>query len=155
MVVDETGGLAGVRRHDYLPFGEELGAGTGRRTITHGYVTLEDVRMKFTGKERDGETGLDYFVARYYGTTQGRFKSPDEFTGGPRELFTFSAKASVNPTFYADPANPQSLNKYTYCLNNPLRYVDPDGHKVLLTNKSAADRREAKGRILFNLISQH
>jgi hypothetical protein len=42
------------------------------------------------------------------------------------ELFT--AMASANPTFYADLTNPQSLNKYQYCYNNPLRYTDPDGH---------------------------
>jgi len=36
--------------------------------------------------------------------------------------------ASANPTFYADFTNPQSLNKYAYCYNNPLRYLDPDGH---------------------------
>jgi RHS repeat-associated protein len=65
--------------------------------------------------------GLDYFLARYYSSTQGRFTSPDEFAGGPRELFVFAAEASANPTFYADLANPQSLNKYSYGLNNPLR----------------------------------
>jgi len=77
-------------------------------------------------KERDNETGLDYFLARYYSSTQGRFTSPDEFNGGPIELFSIAA--SSNPTFYADLTNPQSLNKYQYGYNNPLRYTDPDGH---------------------------
>lgn len=81
-----------------------------------------------TLKERDVETGLDYFLVRYYSSTQGRFTSPDEFTGGPDELYTFAEDASSNPTFYADPLNPQSLNKYQYSYNSPLRYVDPDGH---------------------------
>jgi RHS repeat-associated protein len=81
-----------------------------------------------TRKERDNETGLDYFRARYYSSTQGRFTSPDEFTGGPDELYDFADYASENPTFYADLGNPQSLNKYQYSYNNPLRYVDPDGH---------------------------
>jgi hypothetical protein len=49
----------------------------------------------------------------------GRFASPDEFVGGPEELFDFSSVASENPTFYADMTQPQSLNKYQYCLNNP------------------------------------
>jgi RHS repeat-associated protein len=71
---------------------------------------------------------LDYFLARYYSSTQGRFTSPDEFTGGPDELFIFADAASANPTFYADLTNPQSLNKYQYTYNNPLRYTDPDGH---------------------------
>jgi RHS repeat-associated protein len=81
-----------------------------------------------TLKERDNETGLDYFLARYYSSPQGRFTSPDEFTGGPDELYTFVDEASDNPTFYADLTNPQSLNKYQYSYNNPLRYVDLDGH---------------------------
>jgi len=81
-----------------------------------------------TLKERDIETGLDYFLARFYSSTQGRFTSADEFTGGPDELYYFADDASANPTFYADLRNPQSLNKYQYSYNNPLRYVDPDGH---------------------------
>jgi RHS repeat-associated protein len=57
---------------------------------------------RFTGKERDQESGNDYFGARYYGSSMGRFLSPD-----PSGLV------------YADPKNPQSLNLYAYVLNNP------------------------------------
>ena len=128
MIFDQTGSLANVSRHDYLPFGEELFAGTGGRTQAQGYSASDGVRQKFTQKERDIETGLDYFLARYYSSTQGRFTSPDEFTGGPDELYDFAETASDNPIFYADLSNPQSLNKYQYSYNNPLRYVDPDGH---------------------------
>jgi hypothetical protein len=74
---------------------------------------------------------LDYFLARYYSSAQGRFTSPDEFTGGPVELFDFAAAASNNPTFYADIQEPQSLNKYQYAYNNPLIYIDPNGHQGL------------------------
>jgi RHS repeat-associated protein len=81
-----------------------------------------------TSKERDIETGLDYFLARYYSSPQARFTSPDEFSGGPDALYSFASSASSNPTFYADLTNPQSLNKYHYALGNPLVYVDPDGH---------------------------
>ena len=64
---------------------------------------------KFTGKERDAETGLDYFGARYFASAQGRFSSPDPLLGS------------------ANPLDPQSWNRYTYGLNNPLRYTDPFG----------------------------
>jgi RHS repeat-associated protein len=128
MVFDESGGLNNVKRHDYLPFGEEIAVGVGIRTAGLGYSASDGVRQQFTQKERDTETGLDYFLARYYSSTQGRFTSPDEFSGGPDELFYFANDASENPTFYADLRKPQSLNKYQYSYNNPLRWVDPDGH---------------------------
>ena len=72
---------------------------------------------------------MDYFLARYYSASQGRFLSPDEFTGGPDEFYDFADLASDNPTFYADLTDPQSLNKYQYAYNSPLLYVDPDGHQ--------------------------
>ena len=68
-------------RHDYLPFGEEIFAGTGGRATTQGYPTSpnssDGVRQKFTLKERDNETGLDFFRTRYYSSVQGRFTSYD------------------------------------------------------------------------------
>ena len=64
-----------------------------------------------TRKERDNETGLDFFEARYYASMQGRFTSPDPL----------SAPASAHPII------PQSWNLYTYVLNNPLKLIDPDG----------------------------
>jgi hypothetical protein len=60
---------------------------------------------------------------------QGRFTSPDEFTGGPDELYNFAESASNNPLFYGDLTNPHSLNKYQFSYSNPLRYVDADGHE--------------------------
>ena len=129
IILDKTGSLATTKRHDYLPFGEELYAGIGGRTTSLGY-TSDSIRQKFTSKERDNETGLDYFLARYYSSTQGRFTSPDEFSGGPDELYDFVDDAADNPTFYAELENPQSLNKYQYVYNNPLVFIDPDGHWV-------------------------
>jgi RHS repeat-associated protein len=63
-------------RHDYLPFGEEIQAGIGGRTAGQGYAA-DSIRQKFTSKERDTESGLDYFGARYYSSAQGRFASTD------------------------------------------------------------------------------
>lgn len=126
----DGGSLTSVTRHDYLPFGEELIAGIRRNGSNgqYGYEPPPDgVRQKFGSKERDNETGLDYFEARYFSSTQGRFTSPDEFTGGPVE--SFAVAASTNPTIYSDPTRPQSLNKYQYCYNNPLRYIDSNGHE--------------------------
>ncbi len=100
-----------MNRHDYLPFGEELGAGTGGRTTAQGYTNSDGVRQQFTQKERDNETGLDFFEARYYGSTQGRFTSPDPLC----------APASAHPR------SPQSWNLYAYVLNSPLKFIDPDG----------------------------
>lgn len=72
-------------------------------------------RSRSTGKERDTESGLDYFGARYYGSTMGRWMSPD-----------WASKPEAVP--YASLDNPQSLNLYGYVNNNPLSKADPDGH---------------------------
>src|SRR2546429_756016 len=120
-VVDQNGNyVSGMTRHDYLPFGEELFAGTGGRTIAQGY-TGDNVRQKFTDKERDAETGLDYFGARYYASAQGRFTGADPLMA--------SARAS----------QPQSWNRYTYVYNNPLEYVDPDGMDIQTLDAKARD----------------
>jgi RHS repeat-associated protein len=114
---DANGGNA--QRFDYLPFGLELGSlGVANRTAGLGYGGVGP-RMKFTGKERDSETGLDYFGFRYFNSPQGRFTSPDEpFAGW-------------------DQHDPQSFNLYGYVQNNPLRYTDPDGHDVQVCTNEA------------------
>jgi RHS repeat-associated protein len=127
VITDSTGGIKS--RRDFLPFGEELFAGIGNRNTNQKYSTNgDDTRKKFATYQRDAETNLDYAQSRYYSPMQGRFTSPDEFKGGPDELFDFEEDASDNPTFYADLTNPQSLNKYQYGYNNPYKYNDPDGH---------------------------
>jgi len=70
---------------------------------------------KFTGKERDSESGLDYFGDRYYSNGLGRFITPD-----------WAAKAAAVP--YAEFADPQSLNLYSYVRNIPTTKYDADGH---------------------------
>jgi RHS repeat-associated protein len=75
----------------------------------------DGVTQKFTGKERDGESGLDHFDARYFSAAQGRWTIPD-----------WSARQEAVP--YADIRVPQSLNLYAYVRNNPLAKADPDGH---------------------------
>ncbi|HEY3457724.1 MAG TPA: RHS repeat-associated core domain-containing protein [Bryobacteraceae bacterium] len=129
VVTDQNGAV--VARHDYLPFGEEIPQQYSGRTAALHFGATENIAQKFTGKERDAETGMDYFGARYYSGRQGRFTSPDEYTWvGTTDVFTGEPVGQLNPLPYADINNPQSLNKYTYVLNNPLRYTDPDGHCV-------------------------
>jgi RHS repeat-associated protein len=121
MIFDKTGSLAATKRHDYLPFGEELFVGVGGRTPALGY-TDDTVRQQFTSKERDVETGLDYFLARYYSSGQGRFTSPDPLLAS------------------GEPANPKTWNRYTYVLNNPTRLIDPNG----LDDVDSADPEQQK-----------
>jgi len=107
MVTDQMGSV--VARHDYLPFGEEILGGTLGRSSALGFGAADQVNQKFTGKERDQETGLDFFQARYYGGALGRFTSPDPANAG------------------ANPADPQSWNAYAYVDNSPLVFTDPSG----------------------------
>jgi RHS repeat-associated protein len=83
-----------------------------------------------TLKERDIETGLDYFLARYYSSTQGRFTSPDEFKGGPQALWVLgSGDPEKQALVYADITNPQSLNKYQYTFIIPFgTWIQTDKH---------------------------
>jgi RHS repeat-associated protein len=93
-----TNYLGGVTdKMDYGPYGEQI---TGGTFTTH----------KFTGYERDAETGLDYAQARYYAYGGGRFMSPDP-TG----------------IFLGNTSDPQQLDLYTYVRNNPLSATDPSG----------------------------
>jgi RHS repeat-associated protein len=128
---------------DYLPFGEEIPSGVGQRGSGYSggvYPWTTDIAsQKFTGKERDAETGLDYFGARYMSSAQGRFTSPDPMTH-PSE----SQLGELG--FLSDP---QRWNKYAYTRNNPLVYVDPDGRETQAT-LGDRDTREA-GYVIGNL----
>jgi|GEM_PF-1768093 len=97
-------------RHDYLPYGEEIGGYGGR--ANHAQYHADSVRQKYTGLQRDDENGLDYAQARYYASKAGRFTSVDPLM----------ASASVTA--------PQTFNRYTYALNNPYKYTDPTGMAV-------------------------
>ena len=117
-----TSGIAS--RHDFLPFGEEIQAGIGGRTAGLGYVA-DNVRQKFTQKERDNESGLDYFLARYYSSAQGRFTSVDPMTITPARV-----------------VDPQQINLYSYVRNNPFAYVDPTGMLIDVSHLSKDDLKK-------------
>jgi RHS repeat-associated protein len=120
LILDAQGNCA--ERIDYAPFGAQL-----TRSGQPCYTSSTSGLPLFTGQIRDGEstagtdTGLDYFNARYFWATLGRFTSPD---------------APFADQYQPDP---QSWNLYSYTRNNPLRFIDNDGHI----------RRDANGQIVF------
>lgn len=114
-----------MKRHDYLPYGEELVAGAGGRTVAQGY-SGDGVRQQFTSKERDNETGLDYFGARYFASVQGRFTGVDPYDINFERQET-DDREEAEALFRHYLFQPQHWNRYVYALNNPVRYVDPDG----------------------------
>jgi RHS repeat-associated protein len=92
-----------------LPFGEEIPSSYGGRNQLSEYGTDIKLKLKFTEKERDTESGLDFFGARYYSGAAGRFASAD---------LPFADQHAHDP---------QSWNLYLYVRSNPLRYVDKTG----------------------------
>ena len=116
VVVDGSGAVQ--QCNDYLPFGEDIPAGVGGRgscfpSGSYPGTGPDKTNQKFTSKERDWETGLDYFNTRYFSSVQGRYSSPDPLMAS------------------ATPGSPQTWNRYAYGLNNPLRSIDPDGMKEI------------------------
>ncbi|MGI6379490.1 MAG: RHS repeat-associated core domain-containing protein [Anaerolineae bacterium] len=108
----------------YFLLGDHLGSTSvsyrvsDGQTVTQTYHAWGDIRpgpanalptdYAFTGQRLQGETGLYQMGARWYDALTGRWLSADTIIPGA--------------------GNPQSLNRYSYCLNNPLAYVDPSGH---------------------------
>lgn len=92
---DETGAV--VEKTSYEPYGEVKSGGTKSK-------------FGYTGQEKDNETGLNYYNARYYDPHIQRFIQPDDII--------------------QDPYISQDLNKYSYTRNNPVKYTDPTGHVV-------------------------
>ncbi len=97
-----------VSRRDFLPFGEEVLPDGTNRTPNQKYV-VDGVRQKFTGYQKDEETQLDFAEARMYENRHGRFTAVDPLLASGKS------------------ANPQTFNRYVYCLNNPLALTDPKG----------------------------
>jgi RHS repeat-associated protein len=103
-----------VSTHHYMPFGEEM------PSVTQGATN----KRQFTGHERDPESGMDYMLARYYGSALGRFDSPDPGSDIRSE-------------------EPQSWNLYTYVRNNPILLVDPDGRRIKI-DPDTGDKKKDK-----------
>jgi len=95
---------------DYKPFGEEFAVDASREND-----------KRFVGNEKDEETGLNYFGARYLSVGVGRFLAPD-----PVRVVN-SRSGDINYSFLY---MPQRHNLYGYSLNNPYKYIDPDGRDI-------------------------
>lgn len=111
-----------IWRSELTPYGQEIGPVS---PYSH---------FKFTGKERDAESGLDNMTARYYSPTAGRFTSPDPLLFNELRL-----------------VNPQRWGMYNYALNNPLSFTDPDGRDAIAVNFGA----DVHGLGHMGIISVH
>ncbi len=106
-----------ISRRDFLPFGEEIpnsekpGHSQSLRTSALKYGA-DDVRQKFTGYQKDEESGLDFAEARMYNNRHARFTAVDPLLA--------SGKSS----------NPQTFNRYVYVMNSPLNFTDPTGLQI-------------------------
>jgi len=110
-VVENATGSVCEQDIDYYPYGGQQ----------HNYCPNAAQNYKFTGKERDSESGLDNFGARFNASNIGRFMSPDAF---------------FKDSHVSDP---QSWNEYAYVRNNPLRYTDPNGEKATVYTDCGPD----------------
>ena len=117
-----------------LPYGDSLTA-----TSLPGFTQCPDAtEHHFTGKERDAESGLDNFGARYMASTMGRFMSPDPINLTEERL--------LNPS--------NTLNKYAYAANNPLKYVDDDGKDITIFYERPSLFPPSAGHILMTAENQ-
>lgn len=109
-IMSNNGGSSTViARNDYLPFGEAIGAGLGLRTAGQGFGAINTNRWNYGMLERDSATGLDHTWWRKYENASGRWSTPDPYIGS----MTI--------------ANPQSFNRYSHVLNDPINLIDPTG----------------------------
>ena len=115
IITDQTGTVVYSAAHD--PYGG----------IQKTWVSTYDPALKFSGKERDAESGLDYFGARYFYTGHYRWLSVDPIINREEAL-----------------ANPQLWNLYAYCRNSPITYWDPDGMDFISAQQGKEIAENAK-----------
>jgi RHS repeat-associated protein len=139
LITDSSGAVK--RRYDYLPFGEGLPSGLNARSTKYSVgafpAATDGWSVKFTGKERDAESGLDYFLARYFSGAQGRFTSPDAMLARKEWL-----------------VDPQRWNRDAYVRNNLLRFIDPHGEDLVIYTFYGSDLTEEQKRYLRDNISK-
>jgi len=116
-----------------LPFGDSLNCTLSIQNPTEHH---------FTGKERDTESGNDYFEARYYSSVLGRFVSPDW-------------SENEEPVPYAKLDDPQTLNLYAYVGNHPLGTVDEDGHNWLVSSAQGGPALDVTDQQMDTALTAH
>jgi RHS repeat-associated protein len=121
VITDANGQV--ISRRDFMAFGEEIANNVGGRTSANKYGQTDSVRQRFTGYQKDDETGLDFAEARYYNDAHGRFTAVDPLLASGQS------------------SDPQTFNRYVYAMNRPLILTDPTGlqagKKVDLTPDSS------------------
>ncbi len=124
-MTDEGAGQVGTYAYDAW----------GNVTASSG---AEGNEYKFTSRRWDSAVGLQYNRARFYDPAIGRFISPDPLTGGPDDptISYFGGLYSAFHRFlkeYVDALQPDKLNRYVYCYNNPVNLIDPLGLHIIET----------------------
>ena len=128
MVTDQAGALVSETLH--APYGAELAVeNSGSSRIPHG----------FTGMERDADTGLDYFGARFYDPSIGRFLSVDPRLGETHDMAPDELKEFL--------ADPRKLMTYAYAGDNPLTFIDRDGKEFDVVGPRAQEFVDMLGRL--------
>ena len=123
VITDANGQV--ISRRDFMAFGEEVANNVGGRTSANKYGQLDSVRQRFTGYQKDDETGLDFAEARYYNDAHGRFTAVDPLLASGKSV------------------NPQTFNRYVYSMNRPLILTDPTGMQTATKPKA----EEAKPKL--------
>jgi len=127
LVTDAVGTMPAQTESDYYPYGGEIVVTT---------PTISNQNYKFTGKERDSQTGLDYFGARYFTSTLGRFMTPDPLPWAHWQ----NGRDSDEKNFAAYIENPQNFDLYSYVRNAPLTSVDPNGETTYVVAYSQGNK---------------
>lgn len=109
VLTDHQGSIEGLADYPYMAYQATFDA-WGNRDVYIPYWFDRTFNRGYTGHEHIDELGLINMNGRMYDPRLGRFLSPDPFVQAP--------------------SNPQNYNRYTYCLNNPLKYTDPSGEKI-------------------------
>ena len=140
-----------MQKLDYLPFGVER--------VNESTSDFE-TRFTFTDQERDAESDLMYYGARYYNARIGRFTSQDEVTVQfANDKFYRLTGVSEDEKERQEAlqnflSSPQQFNVYAYAGNNPLKYVDPSGNLKVDTSGASEDEKALFEDGLNQLIGQ-